>query len=94
MRHVVTALLLLVSTSAMAGTSAGYEMGGRFMRFDPVVNEANQSDELFRIEGHCQSACTLFLGIRNVSSIATRRCCFVPVMTGPATSTPPPPITC
>jgi hypothetical protein len=66
MRHVVTALLLLVSTSAMAGTSAGYEMGGRFMRFDPVVNEANQSGELFRIEGHCQSACTLFLGIRNV----------------------------
>ncbi len=66
MRHVVTALLLLVSTSAMAGTSAGYGMGGQFARFDPVVSQYNQSGELFRIEGHCQSACTLFLGIRNV----------------------------
>jgi hypothetical protein len=50
----------------MAGTSAGYGMGGQFTRFDPVVSEHNQSGELFRIEGHCQSACTLFLGIRNV----------------------------
>jgi hypothetical protein len=66
MRHVVAALMLAVSTSAMAGTSAGYEMGGQFARFDPVVSEANQSGELFRIQGHCQSACTLFLGIRNV----------------------------
>jgi hypothetical protein len=66
MRGAIAALLLLVSTSAMAGSSAGYGMGGRFYRFDPVVNEANQSGELFRIEGHCQSACTLFLAIRNV----------------------------
>jgi hypothetical protein len=66
MKHVVAALILAVSTSAMAGTSAGYEMGGRFARFDPVVSEANQSGEPFRIQGHCQSACTLFLGIRNV----------------------------
>jgi hypothetical protein len=66
MRSAIAALLLLVSTSAMAGTSAGYGMGGQFSRFDPVVNEANQSGELFRIEGHCQSACTLFLAIRNV----------------------------
>jgi hypothetical protein len=66
MRHLVTALLLLISTSAMAGTSAGYGMGGQFSRFDPVVDAANQSGELFRIEGHCQSACTLFLAIRNV----------------------------
>jgi hypothetical protein len=65
-RTLAAALLLLVSTSAMAGTSAGYGMGGQFSRFDPVVNEANQSGELFRIEGHCQSACTLFLAIRNV----------------------------
>jgi hypothetical protein len=40
--------------------------GGQFTRFDPVVSEHNQSGELFRIEGRCQSACTLFLGIRNV----------------------------
>ncbi|PMW26738.1 hypothetical protein C1X49_32880, partial [Pseudomonas sp. MPR-E5] len=26
----------------------------------------NRSGEQFRIEGHCQSSCTLFLAIRNV----------------------------
>ncbi len=66
MRHVITVLLLLISTSAMAGNNAGYEMGGQFSRFDPVVSQYNQSGELFRIEGHCQSSCTLFLAIRNV----------------------------
>jgi hypothetical protein len=66
MRNVVAAALLFFAAPAMAGTSAGYGMGGRFMRFDPVVSQYNQSGELFRIEGHCQSSCTLFLGIRNV----------------------------
>jgi hypothetical protein len=66
MKALVTAALLLFTTSAMAGSNAGYGMGGQFTRFDPVVSEYNQSGELFRIEGHCQSACTLFLGIRNV----------------------------
>ena len=66
MRNVITAILLLFSTSAMAGNNAGYEMGGKYARFDPVVSQYNQSGELFRIEGHCQSSCTLFLGIRNV----------------------------
>ena len=36
------------------------------MRFDPVVSQYNQSGELFRIEGHCQSSCTLLLSTRNV----------------------------
>ena len=31
-----------------------------------MVSQYNQSGELFRIEGHCQSSCTLFLAIRNV----------------------------
>jgi hypothetical protein len=62
----LAAALLLVSTSAIAGNNAGYEMGGKYARFDPVVSQYNQSGELFRIEGHCQSSCTLFLGIRNV----------------------------
>jgi hypothetical protein len=57
----------LASTAAIAaGSSAGYGMGGQFSRFDPLVAQYNQSGELFRIEGHCQSACTLFLAIRNV----------------------------
>jgi hypothetical protein len=66
MKSLVAVALLMFSTSAMAGSNAGYGMGGQFTRFDPVVSEYNQSGELFRIEGHCQSACTLFLGIRNV----------------------------
>jgi hypothetical protein len=66
MRNVLATMLLLFATSAMAGTNAGYEMGGKYARFDPVVSQYNQSGELFRIEGHCQSSCTLFLSIRNV----------------------------
>jgi hypothetical protein len=40
-------------------------MGGQFSRFD-VVELYNQSGELFHIQDHCQSACTLFQAIRNV----------------------------
>ena len=65
-RNVIAALAVVWSTSAMAGNNAGYELGGRFKRFDPVVSQYNQSGELFRIEGLCKSACTLFLAIRNV----------------------------
>jgi hypothetical protein len=66
-RSTMAAMLLLFSTAAMAaGTTAGFEMGGRYARFDPVVSQYNQSGELFRIDGHCQSSCTLFLAIRNV----------------------------
>jgi hypothetical protein len=66
MRNVIAATLLLFATSAMAGNNAGYELGGRFVRFDPVVSQYNFSGELFRIEGLCKSACTLFLSVRNV----------------------------
>jgi hypothetical protein len=66
MRNAVAVVLLMFTTSAMAGANAGFEMGGKYARFDPVVSQYNQSGELFRIEGHCQSSCTLFLGIRNV----------------------------
>lgn len=52
--------------AAAAGSSTGYGMGGEFRRFDPIVAQYNRSGEQFRIEGHCQSACTLFLAIRNV----------------------------
>jgi hypothetical protein len=65
--NILAGALLLFSTAATAaGTNAGYEMGGQYARFDPVVSQYNQSGELFRIEGHCQSSCTLFLAIRNV----------------------------
>ena len=66
MIYFIGLVFALLTSSAMAGTSAGHGMGGQFSRFDPVVAEHNRAGELFRIEGHCQSACTLFLGIKNV----------------------------
>src|SRR5262247_1395452 len=69
MRVFVGAVMLSLLTSAPAlavGSSTPYGRGGWFEQFDPIVQQYNQSGELFRIEGHCQSACTLFLSIRNV----------------------------
>lgn len=65
--------LLLAAAPAMAGTSRGYENGGYFTRFDPVVAEFNETRRPFRIVGLCQSACTLFLSIRNVCVERTAR---------------------
>lgn len=77
MRIAAGIFVLLFSTSAMAaGSSAGYGQGGWFETFDPIVQRYNQSGELFRIEGHCQSACTLFLGIKNVCVEPTARLLF------------------
>jgi hypothetical protein len=36
------------------------------LSFHPEIDRANASGELFRIKGHCQSNCTLFLGLHNV----------------------------
>src|SRR6266851_1749468 len=66
MRCLLCLSFLLLSPMAFAGTSQGYGNGGRFAVYDPIVAAHNRSGELFRIQGHCQSACTLFLGIRNV----------------------------
>src|SRR5690349_4678879 len=68
MRMHIAAGLLLVSTSAMAapGSSVGYEDGGSYYTYKSVVQQYNASGELFRIDGICQAACTLFLAIRNV----------------------------
>jgi hypothetical protein len=66
MKFLATILFLLASSAAMAaGSSAGFGMGG-FEGFDSKVDEYNRSGELFRIQGHCQSACTKFLAIKNV----------------------------
>lgn len=37
-----------------------------FAQFQAVIQQYNASGERFRIDGHCQSACTMFLSIRNV----------------------------
>ena len=51
-------------------SSLGMGMGARdaaaFARFLAVIAQYNASGERFRIDSHCQSACTMFLSIRNV----------------------------
>jgi hypothetical protein len=37
-----------------------------FAQFQNVIQQYNASGERFRIDSHCQSACTMFLSIRNV----------------------------
>jgi hypothetical protein len=48
-----------------AASSAGYGGGGNTFQFAGMVAKYNLSGEEFRITEHCQSACTMFLGIRN-----------------------------
>ena len=63
----VVMLSLLTSAPALAaGSSSPYARGGRTEYFDTIVQQYNQSGEPFRIEGRCNSACTMFLAIRNV----------------------------
>ncbi|MGL4559821.1 MAG: hypothetical protein ACRCV5_20175, partial [Afipia sp.] len=71
MKYVVAALLFALSLTgvtslARADTSDRFAMGGWIEKFQPAIDQANASGELFRIRGHCQSNCTLFLGVRNV----------------------------
>lgn len=51
-------------------SSLGMGYGARdpaaFGRFLAVIQQYKASGERFRIDGHCQSACTMFLSIRNV----------------------------
>jgi hypothetical protein len=63
---VMTSAAVALSPAFAVGSSSAYGMGGQFAQFDPIVSQYNRSGEEFRIEGHCQSACTLFLAIRNV----------------------------
>jgi hypothetical protein len=55
------------SSAAFAtGSSLPYGEGGYVPDFVQIVHQHNVSGDEFRIEGVCKSACTLFLGIRNV----------------------------
>lgn len=71
MRHFVSVLALsaaiqLTASAVQAGSSQPYGRGGYIVQFQPVIDQYNASGELMRIEGHCQSLCTMFLGLRNV----------------------------
>ena len=49
-----------------------------FAQFQSVIQQYNASGERFRIDSHCQSACTMFLSIRMSASRRVLRCCFTP----------------
>ena len=50
---------------AFAGSSLPYGGGGP-IGAQNIIRQYNQSGEPFRIEGRCQSSCTMLLAIRNV----------------------------
>ena len=63
------ALVGLIASAAgalAAGSSVPYGGGGPMAKFDAIIAQYNASGEPFRIEGHCQSSCTMFLAIKNV----------------------------
>ena len=66
MRALAVLAFVLISSTSFAATSERYGKGGWYKDFQPEIERANSSGELFRIRGHCQSNCTLFLGLRNV----------------------------
>jgi hypothetical protein len=55
------------NSSALAERSSlPYAKGSFSTTFGQLARDINQSGELFRIEGSCQSACTMFLSLRKV----------------------------
>jgi hypothetical protein len=48
------------------GMGYGARTPAEFAQFQSVIAQYNASGERFRIDSHCQSACTMFLSIRNV----------------------------
>lgn len=62
----ITVFAMITSSAFAEGTSLGHGEGGRIVDFLPIVRQYNANGELFRIQGVCKSACTPFLGIRNI----------------------------
>src|ERR1043165_4856101 len=60
------ALVACAPAALAAGSSAPWGGGGPMAKFDAIIAQYNASGEPFRIEGHCQSSCTMFLAIKNV----------------------------
>lgn len=78
-RQSVRALGALFAVCTLAGQPAyadgsvsslrmgyGARNPAEFAQFQSVIQQYNASGERFRIDSHCQSACTMFLSIRNV----------------------------
>ena len=78
-RRALAALGVLFTACGLAGQPAyadgsvsslrmGYGAPNAYVfgQFLNVIQQYNASGERFRIDSHCQSACTMFLSIRNV----------------------------
>jgi hypothetical protein len=70
LRDCLLALITISGAGAAAALAAGsslpYGEGGYVPNFVKIVRQYNMSGDEFRIEGVCKSACTMFLGIRDV----------------------------
>src|SRR5258707_764453 len=71
------------------GSSVPYGGGGAMAKFDAIIGQYNASGELFRIEGHCQSSCTMFLAIGNVCVDPNANLLFHAALSGPERDHPP-----
>lgn len=72
----VAAAAIALSAPAFAATSTPYAKGGRTKDFAVDVEKYRQSGEQFRITGHCQSACTMFLSLPTVCIVPSARLLF------------------
>jgi hypothetical protein len=77
--HVLGAFAFLYACCSLAGQSAyaevslsstgmghGAPTAAAFAQFQAAVRQYNSSGERLRIDTYCPSACTMFLGVRNV----------------------------
>jgi hypothetical protein len=66
LRALAALALVLISSTAFAATSERFGRGGWYRDFQPEIERANAQRRTVSHQGHCQSNCTLFLGLRNV----------------------------
>jgi hypothetical protein len=67
--HLFAIVIFVASPVSLAfadTSSLPYSDGGYLPDFVKIVRQYNASGEAFRIQGACKSACTMFLGIRNL----------------------------
>ena len=65
-RILLLAFAVCLATPVSAAASTQWSKGGKTKDFAVDVEQYKRSGEQFRITGHCQSACTMFLSLRNV----------------------------
>ena len=65
---IITAVVIATPAirPAFSADSSGWSKGGGTQKFAADRARINAKGERFRITGHCQSACTMFLAARNV----------------------------